>query len=64
MSKGVWFVTGSSSGIGLELVIALLDSGYSVIATARNLDSLKDILEKNPENSIGLVLVFFLIFLT
>jgi short-subunit dehydrogenase len=58
MSKQVWLITGTSSGIGIELVTAALERGYSVIATARNLDSLKEILAKYPNNSIGFILVF------
>lgn len=45
MSK-VWFVTGASRGLGRAIVQAALDSGASVIATARNPDSLKDFTEK------------------
>jgi NAD(P)-dependent dehydrogenase (short-subunit alcohol dehydrogenase family) len=36
-----WFVTGTSQGIGLVLVKALLAQGYNVAATARNLEGLK-----------------------
>lgn len=32
----VWFVTGASKGLGLELVTYLLDKGYSVAATSRD----------------------------
>jgi NAD(P)-dependent dehydrogenase (short-subunit alcohol dehydrogenase family) len=34
MSK-VWFITGSSRGLGRELVRAVLDTGDAVAATAR-----------------------------
>lgn len=44
MSK-VWFITGSSRGLGLAITEAVLESGGSVIATARNPSSL-DHLEK------------------
>jgi NAD(P)-dependent dehydrogenase (short-subunit alcohol dehydrogenase family) len=40
MSK-VWFITGTSSGIGAALVRAALDAGDRVVATARNLEKLR-----------------------
>jgi len=45
MSK-VWFVTGSSKGFGREFVIAALERGDKVAATARNTDTLSDLVEK------------------
>ena len=41
MSTTVWFVTGASKGLGLALVKQLLQNGYKVAATTRNLDELK-----------------------
>ena len=41
----VWFITGSSRGLGRATVEAALNSGDSVIGTARNPDTLKDIAE-------------------
>ncbi|KAJ5804868.1 hypothetical protein N7474_010755 [Penicillium riverlandense] len=46
MSPRVWLITGTSSGLGTELVKAVLARGDNVIATARNADRiahLKDI---------------------
>src|SRR5258708_3495528 len=48
MSK-VWFITGSSRGLGRNLAEAVLASGDRVAATARNPEQLKDLLEKYPE---------------
>ncbi|RUR03026.1 SDR family oxidoreductase [Labedella endophytica] len=45
MSK-VWFVTGSSKGFGREFVLAALERGDKVAATARNTDTLGDLVEK------------------
>ncbi|KAL2813481.1 hypothetical protein BDW59DRAFT_176723 [Aspergillus cavernicola] len=45
MSK-VWFITGSSRGLGLAITEAALNSGASVIATARNPAYLTPLLEK------------------
>ncbi len=41
-AKKVWFVTGASKGLGLCLVKKLLASGYHVVATTRNTQSLID----------------------
>jgi short chain dehydrogenase len=45
MSK-VWFVTGSSRGFGRQFVEAALSRGDRVAATARNTDSLTDLVTK------------------
>jgi len=45
MSK-VWFVTGASRGFGREFVIAALERGDKVAATARNTDTLNDLVAK------------------
>lgn len=37
-----WFITGTSQGIGLVLVKQLLAQGFNVVATARNVESLKE----------------------
>ncbi|MFC3161387.1 SDR family NAD(P)-dependent oxidoreductase [Chryseobacterium arachidis] len=39
-TKKVWFVTGASKGLGLELVKKLLAEGFQVAATSRTVDSL------------------------
>lgn len=44
----VWFITGSSRGLGRSLTEAVLKSGDKVAASARNTDSLGDLLEKYP----------------
>ncbi|KPH13210.1 SDR family oxidoreductase [Chryseobacterium sp. ERMR1:04] len=40
-SKKVWYVTGASKGMGLSLVKNLLEKGHQVIATSRQLETLK-----------------------
>jgi len=40
-AKKVWLVTGASKGLGLALVKKLLQEGYSVAATSRNADTLR-----------------------
>ncbi len=42
-----WLVTGSSKGLGRALVEAALESGDQVVATARNVDALKPLVEKH-----------------
>lgn len=41
-TQKVWFVTGASKGMGLVLVKKLLNQGYRVAATTRNIKSLAD----------------------
>jgi NAD(P)-dependent dehydrogenase (short-subunit alcohol dehydrogenase family) len=45
----VWFITGSSRGLGRSLTEAVLAKGDKVAATARNTDQLQDLVEKYPE---------------
>jgi NAD(P)-dependent dehydrogenase (short-subunit alcohol dehydrogenase family) len=45
MTTRTWFITGTSRGFGREWAIAALDRGDNVAATARNVDSLKDLVE-------------------
>ncbi|WP_256010420.1 oxidoreductase [Desertivirga xinjiangensis] len=40
-TKKVWFITGASKGLGLSLVKQLLNNGYRVAATSRNLNELQ-----------------------
>ncbi|EMD32292.1 hypothetical protein CERSUDRAFT_88309 [Gelatoporia subvermispora B] len=44
----VWYVTGTSSGLGRELVQILSDRGEMVIATARSLEKIQDSWHRNP----------------
>lgn len=46
MSEKVWFITGTSRGFGREWAIAALDRGDRVAATARNADSLIELVQK------------------
>lgn len=41
-AKNVWFVTGASTGLGLTLVKKLLQQGYRVVATTRNVELLRE----------------------
>jgi NADP-dependent 3-hydroxy acid dehydrogenase YdfG len=37
----VWLVTGAGRGMGVDMANAALDTGYAVVATGRNLDTVK-----------------------
>jgi NADP-dependent 3-hydroxy acid dehydrogenase YdfG len=45
----VWFVTGCSTGFGRCLTEELLKSHHQVVATARNISSLDDLVKKYPQ---------------
>ncbi|MGB4989249.1 MAG: oxidoreductase [Pyrinomonadaceae bacterium] len=47
----VWFVTGSSTGFGREIALQALERGYRVAATARNTDTLAELVEKYPDTA-------------
>lgn len=46
MSSKVWFITGTSRGFGREWSIAALERGDKVAATARDITTLDDLVEK------------------
>ncbi|KAK7431347.1 hypothetical protein QQZ08_002118 [Neonectria magnoliae] len=48
----VWFVTGSSRGLGLAVVEAILASGDSVVASARKTDSISHLVAKYSSDRI------------
>jgi NAD(P)-dependent dehydrogenase (short-subunit alcohol dehydrogenase family) len=54
--KKVWFITGCSTGFGHALAKELLENGYRVAVTARNIDQVKDMVLAYPETSIALTL--------
>lgn len=47
----VWLITGASSGLGRAIAEAALKKGYKIVATARKLESVGDLIEQDPENS-------------
>jgi NAD(P)-dependent dehydrogenase (short-subunit alcohol dehydrogenase family) len=52
----VWFITGSSRGFGRELVSAALDAGDHVVATARNPESLADLVARGGDDVLSVAL--------
>jgi NAD(P)-dependent dehydrogenase (short-subunit alcohol dehydrogenase family) len=55
MSK-VWFITGTSRGFGRQFATAALERGDRVVATARNVDTLKDLVDTYGESVLTLAL--------
>ena len=53
-NKKTWFITGTSQGIGLDLVKKALVKGDNVAATARNLETLKLAIGTNLDNFLAL----------
>jgi len=54
--KKVWFITGCSTGFGRELAKQLLEGGYGVAVTARDVDKVRDLVEINEANGLALTL--------
>src|ERR1017187_5361166 len=52
----IWFITGSSRGLGRSLTEAVLAHGDQVAATARNPEQLKDLKEKYPDQLLSIAL--------
>jgi NAD(P)-dependent dehydrogenase (short-subunit alcohol dehydrogenase family) len=48
-SDHVWLITGTSRGFGRSLAEAVLGAGHRLIATARRIDSLTDLVERHGE---------------
>ena len=56
MAPKTWFITGSSRGFGREWAIAALERGDSVAATARDLSSLDDLVQRFGDSVLPLTL--------
>lgn len=56
MSPKVWFITGTSSGLGHEWAVAALERGDLVAGTARDLTRLDDLVESYGERMLPLAL--------
>jgi NAD(P)-dependent dehydrogenase (short-subunit alcohol dehydrogenase family) len=52
----VWFVTGASSGFGRAIAQAVLDHGDRVVATARDLDAIQELVDQDPGRALALPL--------
>ena len=56
MAEKIWFVTGSSRGLGREIVIAALERGDRVVATARHPQQLGGLAAAYPGRLLALPL--------
>ncbi len=54
--QGTWLITGSSRGFGRALATAALAAGDRVVATARHIDALDDLIATAPERSLAITL--------
>lgn len=54
----VWYITGASSWLGLDLVKHLLEKGDKVAATSRNIAKLESLISKESESFLPLSLNF------
>jgi NAD(P)-dependent dehydrogenase (short-subunit alcohol dehydrogenase family) len=52
----IWFITGSSRGLGREIATAALERGHQVVATARNPGQLEDLAERYGGQVLALAL--------
>ena len=51
-----WLITGCSSGIGRGIAKAVLKHGDNAVVTARNISTVTDIVENNPDTAIAVPL--------
>ena len=54
--KSVWLITGCSTGFGREMTKQLLENGYRVVVTARDVGKIQDLVEINKENALAIAL--------
>ena len=52
--NSVWFITGCSSGIGLELARAVLERGWRAVLAARRPEVLGDLVERYRDTAVSL----------
>ncbi|GAA0449538.1 MULTISPECIES: oxidoreductase [Sphingomonas] len=55
-SSPVWFITGCSTGFGRELATRVLERGWGAVVTARNRDSVADLVEGREDRALALAL--------
>jgi NAD(P)-dependent dehydrogenase (short-subunit alcohol dehydrogenase family) len=55
-TEKVWLITGCSSGMGREFAREALRCGYRVVATARDPDTLRELLAQHPDRARALAL--------
>src|SRR5579863_8873919 len=50
----VWFITGCSTGFGRELASAVIDKGWRAVVSARNPDSVADLVARAQGRAIAM----------
>jgi NADP-dependent 3-hydroxy acid dehydrogenase YdfG len=55
-AKPVWFITGCSTGFGRDLVTLLLEQGYRVVATARDVAKLTALVAGHEDRALAVAL--------
>lgn len=55
-SSPVWFITGCSTGFGRALATRVLERGWRAVVTARNRDSVADLVEGREDRALALAL--------
>jgi NAD(P)-dependent dehydrogenase (short-subunit alcohol dehydrogenase family) len=55
-AKPVWFITGCSTGFGRDLVTLLLEQGYRVVATARDVTKLTALVAGHEDRALAVAL--------
>lgn len=53
---GRWLITGCSTGIGREIALAALQSGHSVVVTARRTETVTDFVDEFGERALAVAL--------
>jgi NAD(P)-dependent dehydrogenase (short-subunit alcohol dehydrogenase family) len=56
MNKKIWFITGSSRGLGRALTEAVLEAGHSVVATVRRPAQLDDLVSRHGSRLLAVPL--------
>lgn len=51
-----WLITGCSTGLGRSLALAVLQAGFNAVVTARNPESIQDIVANYPDTAVAAVL--------
>jgi NAD(P)-dependent dehydrogenase (short-subunit alcohol dehydrogenase family) len=55
-SSPVWFITGCSTGFGRELATRVLERGWRAVVTARNRDSVADLVDGREDRALAVAL--------
>ena len=54
--RNVWFITGTSTGLGRAFAEYAIQQDYQVVVTARNIATVQDLVAKNPQNVLAVKL--------